>query len=298
MRTNLLAAICTPLKDDDSLHIDGLAAHLDDQWRHGITGVLIGGTMGLMQLLDDTTYRDLVRHGVPLAHGRGEVFVGAGDTSFERTLRRIHYVEQFDVDGIVVLAPFFYPLEQTDLIAYFQGLADRSLKPLYLYDLPGLTKTSLQLETVLQLSKHPNICGIKCSCEWAATRQLMDRVGDGFRVVPAQANMVDMLVRCGVRDNLDGVYSIVPDLTASIVEAAERGDYSLAAVQQGKLNEFLQLIVEKYPLFPACSAILAARGIPGRVHPTPMKPLDSEVSERFFNEPLIRELLGASFPAS
>lgn len=166
MQTRLISAICTPLNDDDSLHVDGLAAHLDDQWRHGITGVLIGGTMGLMQLLDDATYRDLVRHGVRLARGRGEVFVGAGDTSFTRTLHRIQYVGQFDIDGIVVLAPFFYPLEQTDLIAYFQGLADRSCKPVYLYDLPDLTKTALHLETVLQLSKHPNIHGIKCSGEW------------------------------------------------------------------------------------------------------------------------------------
>lgn len=291
-RTHLISAICTPLKDDDSLHVDGLAAHLDDQWCHGIAGVLIGGTMGLMQLLDDTTYRDLVRHGVQLAHGRGEVWVGAGDTSFTRTLHRIQYIEQFDVDGIVVLAPFFYPLTQADLISYFQELADRSRKPLYLYDLPDITKTTLELETVLQLSKHPNIRGIKCSGAWAATRRLMDCVGDTFRVVPAQPEMVDMLVRCGVRDNLDGIYSIVPDLATSIVEAAERGNYSLATLQQSKLTDFLRLVVNGYPLFPACSAILNARGIPGKVHPRPMKSLDGAQSEKLFHEPMLRAVLG------
>jgi 4-hydroxy-tetrahydrodipicolinate synthase len=292
MRTHLISAICTPLKDDDSLHVDGLAVHLDDQFRHGISGVLIGGTMGLMQLLDDTIYRDLVRHGVQLAHGRGEVFVGAGDTSLARTLHRIQYIEQFDVDGIVVLAPFFYPLEQADLVAYFQELANRSRRPLYLYDLPGLIKTSLDVETVVQLSKHPNIRGVKCSNGWTETRRLMDCVANGFRVVPAQANMVDMLVRCGVRDNLDGIFSIVPDLTASIAEASECGDYALAASQQGKLTEFLQLIVTKYPLFPACSALLNAKGVPGRVHPSPMKSLEPEYWERLRGEPIVRELFG------
>jgi 4-hydroxy-tetrahydrodipicolinate synthase len=294
MRTHVISAICTPLKDDDSLHLDGLAAHLDDQWRHGISGVLIGGTMGLMQLLDDDTYRDLVRHGTQLAHGRGEVLVGAGDTSFRRTLERIRYVEQFDVDGIVVLAPFFYQLGQTELLAYFQGLADQSRKPVYLYDLPQRTKTNLELETVLQLSKHPNIRGIKCSGEWTATRRLMDRVGDGFRVVPAQPSLVDMLVRCGVHGNLDGIFAILPELTIGIVEAAEREDYALAAVQQGKLTEFLHLIATKYPLFHACSAVLTARGIPGKVHPSPMKSLESGQLEQLSSEPLVRELLGKS----
>jgi 4-hydroxy-tetrahydrodipicolinate synthase len=291
MQTHIISAICTPLTDDDSLHLDGLAAHLDDQWRHGISGVLIGGSMGLMQLLGDETYRNLVRHGVQLAGGRGEVLVGAGDTSFQRTLQRIQYVEQFNVDGIVVLSPFFYTLGQADLIAYFTGLADRSRKPLYLYDLPVATRTSLHLDTVVQLSKHANIRGIKCSGEWTETRRLMDRVGPGFRVVPAQPGIVDMLVRCGVRNNLDGIYAVLPDLTARIVEAAESGDFDRAATEQGRLTEFRQLLLTKYPLFPACTAILNARGVPGRVHPTPIKPLEPDARERFFSEPLIRELV-------
>ena len=93
MQTRLISALCTPLNDDGSLHVDGLAAHLDDQWRHGIAGVLVGGTMGLMQLLGDETYRELVRCSVQLSRGRGEILVGVGDTSFTRTLSRIRYVE-------------------------------------------------------------------------------------------------------------------------------------------------------------------------------------------------------------
>ena len=259
MRTHLISAICTPLQDDDSLHVDGLAAHLDDQWRHGIAGVLVAGSMGLMQLLDDAVYRDLVRHAVQFSHGRGEILVGVGDTSYQRTLQRIKCVEQFDIDGVVVLAPFFYPFGQADLIEYFRALADQSRRPLYLYDLPVRTKTKLELETVLQLSKHPNIRGIKCSDEWTTVRRLRDRVGEGFRVVPAQPHLVDMLVRCEVRDNLDGIFAVMPDWTAGIVEAAEGNDYLLAAARQSKLTEFLHMIVTVYPLFPACSAILNAQ---------------------------------------
>jgi 4-hydroxy-tetrahydrodipicolinate synthase len=292
MQTNIISAICTPLTDDDSLHVDGLDAHLDDQWRHGIAGVLVGGTMGLMQLLDDATYRDLVRHAVHLSHGRGEILVGVGDVSLKRTLQRVEYVEQFDVSGIVVLSPFFYTLGQADLIAYFKVIADRSSKPVYLYDLPVATRTSLQMDTVLELAKHPNIRGIKCSGEWTATRRLMDHVGEGFRVVPAQPDILDMLVRCGIQENLDGIYAILPDLSAGIVEATVQGDHALAAKRQRQLTEFRQLILSAYALFPACSVILNARGVPGKVHPAPMKALDPSQSERLLNEPLVAELLG------
>jgi 4-hydroxy-tetrahydrodipicolinate synthase len=291
MKTRLTTALCTPLNQDGSLHIDGLAAHLEDQWRRGIAGVLVGGTMGLMQLLDDETYRELVRQSVRFAQGRGEILVGVGDTSFTRTLARIRYVEQFDIDGVVILSPYFYQLGQADLIAYFEGLADRSEKPVYLYDLPGRTKTTLELDTVLRLAKHQNIRGIKCSGEYTGTRRLMDHVGDTFRVVPAQPTIVDMLVRCGVQENLDGIFGILPGLTVGIAEAAEKGDYALAAQRQNDLTEFLHLIVGKYPLFPACSVVLNARGIAGQVHPAPMKGLDKEQASKLLDEPLVRKLL-------
>jgi 4-hydroxy-tetrahydrodipicolinate synthase len=291
-RTRLISALCTPLKNDESLHFEGLAAHLDDQWRAGISGVLVGGSMGLMQLLDDDTYRELVRRSVEFARGKGEIFVGVGDTSFARTLKRIQFVEQFEVDGIVVLAPYFFTLGQAELIAYFQGLADQSRKPIYLYDLPQRTKTNLELETVLRLAEHPNIHGCKCSGEWSATRRLMDRVDGGFRVMPAQPLLVDMLVRCGVRDNLDGIFSVLPDLPVGIAAAAEQGHDADAAARQGKLTEFLHRIISAYPLFPAMTAILNARGIPGQVHVAPMKSLDPGQREKLLGEPLVRELLG------
>lgn len=292
MKTFLISAVCTPLQSDDSLHVEGLQKHLDDQWRHDVSGVLVGGTMGLMQLLPDATYRDLIREAAKVCAGRGEVLIGVGDTSLPRTRQRIEYVEQFDIDGIVVLAPFFYPFGQADLVRYFTILADTARKPLYLYDLPGLTKTKLEMETVLQLSKHPNIRGIKCSSEWTWTRRLMDRVGDGFRVVPAQAEIIDLLVRCGVPNNLDGIFSVVPDLTQRIIVAAERGDYALAAAEQGKMTSLLELVRMKYPLFPACTALLNARGIPGRVHPSPIPALEPTQLQQLLNEPLVKELLG------
>jgi 4-hydroxy-tetrahydrodipicolinate synthase len=294
MTSSLISAICTPLTDDDCLHVDGLAAHLDDQWRNGIKGVLIGGTMGLMQLLDDATYNDLVRHGVEFSRGRGEILVGVGDTSLKRTLARVQYAEQFDIDGIVVLSPYFYQLNQAELIAYFSALADASKKPIYLYDLPGRTKTTLELETVLQLSKHPNIRGIKCSGEWTGTRRLMDRVGDTFRVVPAQPLIVDTLARCGIRENLDGIYSIVPALSTSILSAVEHGDFELAASRQSQLTELLMLVAGAYPLFPACGAILNARGIPGKFQPSPTKKLDAAQTEKLLNDPRVSKLLGTN----
>jgi 4-hydroxy-tetrahydrodipicolinate synthase len=291
IQTRFISAICTPLDENEALHREALERHLDEQWRAGIAGVLVGGTMGLMQLLSDATYRQLAECGAKFTAGRGEVLVGVGDTSFTRTRDRIRMVEGLAIDGVVVVTPYLWKFSQDDLVGYFRALADAARKPVYLYDLPGLTGVKLELETVLQAARHPNIRGIKCSSEWVWTRQLLDRVGDRFRVIPAQPHLIDMLIRCGVRDNLDGIYALAPRWAVGIAEAAEMGDWPLAARRQQRLSALLTLLTTRYPLFPSCGAVLNARGIAGRVAPAPMRPLNPEQRARLLDEPMVKELL-------
>jgi 4-hydroxy-tetrahydrodipicolinate synthase len=99
-----VSAICAPLTGTDQLHEEGLAAHLDEQWSAGIHGVLVAGTMGLMQLQRDDTYQALCRRSIELTKGRGEIMIGAGDTSLARTLARVEFINSLrHVDGVATL---------------------------------------------------------------------------------------------------------------------------------------------------------------------------------------------------
>jgi dihydrodipicolinate synthase/N-acetylneuraminate lyase len=291
MKTHFISALCTPQTEQEALHRDGLHAHLDDQWRHGIDGLLVAGSMGMMQLLTDTTYRDLVSKAVSFTRGRGEVLVGVGDTSFARTLARIRAVEEFAIDGGVVLTPYFFPFRQDELLDYYTALADQSRKPLFLYDLPQLTGSKVELATVLRLAEHPNILGIKCSDRFDWTRQLLDLAPAGFRVIVAQPFLVDTLLRAGVREHLDGIYAVAPHWVEGIRRAADAGDWEAAGQKQRDLSALLRALRDRYPLFPAVAALLGARGIPGNVAPRPFRPLTGEERERLLAEPIVKQLL-------
>ena len=297
VNTHIISAICTPLDADESLHVEGLEAHLEDQWTNGINSLLVGGTMGLMQLLSDETYLDLVRHAARFSAGRGELLVGVGDTSFRRTRDRILRVADFPIDGVVVLTPYLIRFGEAELVHYFQSLADVSPKPVFLYYLPVLTGVQMTTQTVATISKHPNIRGVKCSTDFAWTRELMPRVDETFRIIVAQPTLTDLLMRAGVREFLDGIYSVVPDWTMNIVRAGEAGQWDVAARHQAQLSALLQMLRANYPLFPAITAILNARGIPGNLAPAPMPPLTEEQRERLLQEPLVNPLLAGSVSA-
>ncbi len=298
MKTQLISALCTMMNDDDSLCAAGMQRHLRDQWAAGIGGVLIAGTMGQMQMLPDRTYRDVVACGVEASAGRGEVMVGVGDLSLPRTLDRIAYAQQFDIDALVALTPGFVPHSQAELIAYFSALADAAEKPLCLYDFPLMAGNELAIDTILELSRHPNIAGLKISVPWDKTRQVMDLADEGFRIIPAQPFLVDQLARLGVASNLDGIYALFPRCFMRIVAAVEAGEFDEAARQQAQLSAVLRhLRGLPYSGIGWAGVILTARGIPGKTACLPAGRPNTEETAAILAEPIIRDMIEAEGPA-
>lgn len=289
--TGLISAICTPLDESEQLCREGLEAHIADQWASGISGLLVAGTMGLMQLLRDETYRSLIQHAVAFTAGKGEILVGVGDTSYGRTRDRIAIAQEHDVDGLVVVTPYLLKFSQADMIDYYRALANYASKPIYIYLLPALTGVWLEPATVLTLAQHPNIRGIKCSVPIDWTRQLIDRASADFRIIPAQPHLVDAVLRMGMKENLDGIFAVFPKLSASIALAAHAGRWDEAARYQQQLSGMLQLLTTKYALFPSVTVLLNERGIKGSVAPRPLQPLSAQDREGLLAEALVQEVI-------
>ena len=290
---HLFSAVGTPLNHDESLHAEGFAAHVEDQWQAGAAGVLVCGTMGLMQLLTEQTYRQVVAAAARQAQAGRAVLVGVGDAGFARTRERIGVVNDHAVDGVVVVSPYLIKFSQPELIEYFTALADVSRHPLFLYDLPVLTGTKLELDTVLRLAQHPNIRGIKCSCAMDWTQSLISAAPPGFRVIVAQADHVDALARQGVKEHVDGIYAIAPHWVTDIFAAAEAGDWDTAAACQRRLSALLKT-VKQHGVFQSMTALLNARGIPGNFAPSPLRRLTDRERDALLAEPIAEELLASA----
>lgn len=284
-----ISAVGTPLTEEEQLLETGLEMELADHWNHGIDGILVAGTMGAMQLLTDRTYRSLIERAVHYSAGRGEVLIGAGDAGFTRSKERIEYINQFKVDGIAVLAPYFWKFPQDVLVDYYRGLADVAKSPLYLYDLPTVTGTKISMETFLELSKHPNIRGAKLSCDVDFVRQLIDRVDDSFRIIVASPNLVDVLLKHGISEHLDGMWSIVPGWTVALGQSVMKGDYEAAARYQRLITEARELIAQYS--YSAYTVMMNARGLPGKYAPRPFIPLNKEKKEQLLQTPVMRKLI-------
>jgi 4-hydroxy-tetrahydrodipicolinate synthase len=286
-----ISAIGTPLDAEEQLHREGLRAHLDDQAIGFVDGILIAGTMGLMQLLSDTTYYQLINQSLEIWSPKGELLVGVGDCSFIRTRDRIRLVNEFKVDGTVVLAPYFIKFSQQELIDYYTALADESQAPLYLYDLPQRTGTTILADTVRTLAEHPNIRGIKCSGDVAQACLLAESTaGQNFRVIIAQPLLSDVLLRSGHFEHLDGAFSIFPTWVGQMKHASEGNQWQYAAELSQKMSSLID-VLQRYGVFQGMTGILNSRGIPGNFAPRPHSALSSDKLRELLSEPAVASLL-------
>ncbi|MCE5277573.1 MAG: dihydrodipicolinate synthase family protein, partial [Planctomycetaceae bacterium] len=244
-----------------------------------------------MQQLCDKAYAQVIEVASQRMPGRGEVMIGVGDASWPRTRDRIALAQQSDIDYLVILTPAYVKYTQKQLIAYCQTAADYAAKPIFLYDLPQLTGNALDIQTVVELSRHPNIHGIKCSDIWEKTRQIIDLLEDGFRIIPAQPFQIDTMVRLGVESNLDGIFSVFPRCALRVAAAAESGEIRQARRLQAQFSAMLNLLrTLGYSVFNAAAAILNDRGISGRGAALPAAAPDDAQRAALLGEPLVAEL--------
>jgi 4-hydroxy-tetrahydrodipicolinate synthase len=284
---SIWSAVGTPLTAEETLHQRGLISHLEAQRSAKVNSILVGGSMGAMHLLTDATYQQLLRESAK-NWTTGLLLVGVGDVSYARTRGRLQFANELKVDGTVALSPFFMTFSQAELIAYFRAVADESRAPLYLYDLPQRTGVALQLETVLKLAEHPNIVGIKCSGDLSQVRRLRDALhGSEFKIIVSHPILIDVLMRAGFGDHLDGVYAIAPTLASRIAQAASVSDWEAASKATQLLNDLLVVIV-KYGVFASMTTILNSLGIEGVFGPRPHRLLGTIESEQLLSEPAVR----------
>lgn len=136
--------------------------------------------------------------------GRAPVVAHIGEISTRETIRLGQQIEKLGVDAVSVIAPYFVPLKQEELIAHYSAIADALSIPMFLYNIPARTGNTIQPETARALASHPNIIGIKDSAgSDESLKGFLDAVRDidGFNVL----NGPDSLIHKGFVEDVQPV---------------------------------------------------------------------------------------------
>ena len=143
------------------------------------------------------------------------------------------------IDGVVATAPYYFTSNQNEIISYFEKIAAKSAFPVYMYDLPGVTKVAISAKTVEHLMKNKNIKGIK-SGNMVTARLISNNPAKpaDFSVLYSGLDTFDIAYHSGIKMNLDGMFACTPKIAANMYKALGNAEYEQAA---GYLDDILTL---------------------------------------------------------
>jgi len=223
----IIPPVLTPLATRDQLDAASFDRLLNHLIEGGSTALFILGSTGESAGLSGRLRRDVITRACATAAQRIPVLVGITDTSFEESLQLAEYAALKGASAVVLSPPYYFNLSQSAFLGYLERLVPLLPLPVYLYNIPSLTKLSIAPETVRAASQLPNVYGLKDSsgnvAYFTAVQSLMSDRPD-FALLAGIEELLAEMVALGAHGGVCGGANLYPRLYVDLFEAAERRD--------------------------------------------------------------------------
>jgi len=176
-----LVALVTPFDQDNRVDFASLERLIDFHVAEGSNGLVMAGTTGESATLATSEHVELIARAVDIAAGRLPILAGTGSNSTTQTIELSVAVGDVEIDGYLVVVPYYNKPMQEGMLRHFSAIADAVDKPIMLYNVPGRTVADLLPETVAKLAEHDNIFAIKeATGDIGRLRDIQALVDDDF----------------------------------------------------------------------------------------------------------------------
>lgn len=235
----IVTPLLTPLEADLSLDAASLGRLVDHVIAGGVRGIFLLGTSGEGPTLSMATQRAAIESGCAFAGGRVPVLAGVTHSSLEESLGLARHAAACGADAVVTAGPLYMPVAQSQLLDFTLRLAGASPLPVYLYNMPSHTHAFFEEPTVVKLSEHPNVIGLKDSSgQIMYLHGLRRAIGrEDFTLMVGPEEMMPECVLLGIHGGVNGGSNLFPALYVSLYEAAMRGDLGEVRRLQAKVQD-------------------------------------------------------------
>lgn len=257
----IIPPLATPLLDEERLDHAGLERLIEHVLAGGVHGLFLLGSTGEGPSLSYALRRELIERTKELVQGRVPLLVGITDTSFSEAVNMAEWAAECGVEAVVVAPPCYFVACPEELTGYIERLTRAIELPLYLYNMPALTKVAFELETVERLMQLEAVVGLKdSSADMIYFHRVvrLTRTRADFTLLMGPEELLADGMLLGAHGGICGGANLAPRLYVELYEAACQGNLEQVRVL---LDRVLHLSGLLYSIGPGNSSYL--RGLKG-----------------------------------
>ncbi len=255
--TGSAVAIVTPFTTDNKVDFKKFGALIDYQINNGTDAIVVCGTTGEASTLSHEEHLECVKYCVEYVNKRVPVIAGTGSNCTETAIYLSKESENYGVDGLLVVTPYYNKATQKGLIAHFTAIANAVSVPIILYNVPSRTGCNLTPETAVTLAKTvDNIVAIKeASGNISQVAKLAQLANGCIDIYSGNDDQVVPLLSLGGKGVISVSAHVVPQVMHDMVANYLAGDVKKATELQLSIIELCDALFCEVNPIPVKKAV-------------------------------------------
>ena len=251
-------AMVTPFNANGAVDYGKLRELVEEQIAGGVEGLVPVGTSGESPTLSMEEHSRVIEFVTETANHRVQIIAGTGANSTAEALRLTSEAIEMGVDASLQVCPYYNKPNQEGLYRHFAAVADLGL-PVILYNVPGRSSRDIALDTVVRLSKHPNIVAVK-EASGSVSRVSATVDACDITVLSGDDMLAFPMIAVGAKGVISVASNVAPAMVSKMINAALAGDMALAAELHKKMYRlFRDLFIDTNPIPVKCALALMGK---------------------------------------
>lgn len=272
----VLTAMVTPFDENGEIDFQATKNLINYLIANGTDGLVVSGTTGESPTLTEEEKVKLFKFTVDVVNGRVPVIAGTGSNNTKGSIELTILAEDVGVDGIMLVAPYYNNPSQEGLYQHFKTISEVTSLPIILYNVPGRSVVNISAETVIRLSKIPNIVSIKeASGDLDAMVEIITHTPEDFSLYSGDDGLTIPVLSIGGTGVISVASHVIGNEMQTMVEHFKSGNIQEAAKDHRRLLPIMKALFTAPNPSPV-KAALNLKGIPVGGVRLPMIPLSDE----------------------
>ncbi|MBN1115853.1 MAG: 4-hydroxy-tetrahydrodipicolinate synthase [Bacteroidales bacterium] len=240
-------AIVTPFTKDLNVDFDSLDKTINHIISGGTDYIVSLGTTGETATLSKEEKIQVVEFTKQKVANRVPIVLGAGGNNTMEVVYTLKESNLNGISGILSVAPYYNKPSQDGLFEHFKAIANATVLPVILYNVPGRTSSNIAAKTVLKLAEEcSNIIAIKeASGNFAQIMKIIKNKPEYFSVLSGDDALTLPMISLGAKGAISVVANSHPREFSQLIKAALKGDFTEANKFQYKLIDYIAALFKE-----------------------------------------------------
>ena len=203
---------------------------------NGTDSIVVSGTTGESPTLSTEEKLALFQHVVKVSDNRAKIIAGTGSNNTYASIELTKKAEKIGVDGLLLVSPYYNKPNQQGLYEHFKAIAESTELPIMLYNIPGRTAVTIDVDTIVKLSAIPNIVALKESTgDIAAATAIIANTDESFQLYSGDDYLTLPMLAIGAKGVVSVAAHIIGNEIQEMIKTFEAGETQKAALMHQRL---------------------------------------------------------------